>query len=126
MIASCTSSLNSASCTRLRVKVRSTRSSLASTLSGLRLGSGEVNVTPVVTSWYNSAAVANRYALATDAVSVQSGARFQPSVAFGEKRVASTSFCVTRVLPFTFRPSKARHCSYRPPTVRRSLGEMRH
>ena len=50
MIASCTSSWNSESCTLPRSNRRSARSSDASTLSGLRFGSGDVNVVPVDTS----------------------------------------------------------------------------
>ena len=99
MIASCTSSLNSASRANPLTNSRSARNSVASTLSGLRLGLGAVNVTPVETSWYSSDAVAKRYALPTDAVSVHSGAAFHASTALGEKRASCTARCTTAVAP---------------------------
>src|SRR5690242_718683 len=84
MIASCTSSWNSESCTLPRSNRRSARSSAEVTLSGLRFGSGDESVWPVETIWYSSAAVANRYALASAPVNVHSGDACQDSSAFGE------------------------------------------
>src|SRR3954465_12334032 len=99
MIASCTSSLNTDTCAVSSAKRRSTRSSVARTSSGLRFGSGAVNVAPVDTSWYNSAGVANRYAFAMDAVIVHVGVVIQESTAFGENLLAVMTGCVTVVLP---------------------------
>src|SRR5262245_33661254 len=104
-IASCTSSWKSASCTRARSKARSILSSVARSLSGLRLGSGEVKVVPVDTSWYSSAGVANRYAFPIDPVIVHSNVGVQTTTAFGDTRAAETVGCTTFVLPFWLKPS---------------------
>ena len=84
---------------------------METTLSGFRFGSGDADVGPVETIWYSSAAVANRYALASAPVNVQSCDACQESSAFGENLVPDTSGWTQRppadyrlVEPFFFEP----------------------